>query len=208
MVSAQHANSFIIEETCSETTVENFIPHPTVGFGAGQVFLPTDPKVSNNVIQSTIPSSSEELTADLLGNEAHSSVKILFKTSDGSFVTVSDEVLQNLQKDDMQYQVIDEVEKLGDVQDLQLTKDMTNAAAGDIPLFPETFDLFGNAQTDSANITNEPREVVDNAGALIDPENVGIPSLDTEGLNESYPVEKHKRSMPSLDFSPDMFFAD
>ncbi|CAH2018581.1 unnamed protein product [Acanthoscelides obtectus] len=170
IVSAPHANTFIIDETCSETTVENFISHPTVGFGAGQVFLPTDPNVSNNVIQSTIPSSSEELTADkikdLLGNEANSSVKILFKTSDESFVTVTDEALQNLQKDGLQYQVIGEDEKLGDVQELQLTKDMTNAAAEDIPLFPETFDLFGNAQTDSANIIIEPCKVVDNADML------------------------------------------
>ncbi|CAH2018582.1 unnamed protein product [Acanthoscelides obtectus] len=35
IVSAPHANTFIIDETCSETTVENFISHPTVGFGAG-----------------------------------------------------------------------------------------------------------------------------------------------------------------------------
>ncbi|CAH2016620.1 unnamed protein product [Acanthoscelides obtectus] len=88
-----------------------------------------------------------------------------------------------------QYQVMDEDGKLGEVHELQLTKDMTNAAAGNIPLLLETLDLFGNAQTDSADITNEPCKAEDNAGALIDPNNVGIPSLDTEELNEIYSIE-------------------
>ncbi|CAH2020535.1 unnamed protein product [Acanthoscelides obtectus] len=84
---------------------------------------------------------------------------------------------------------MDEDGKLGEVHELQLTKDMTNAAAGNIPLLLETLDLFGNAQTDSADITNEPCKAEDNAGALIDPNNVGIPSLDTEELNEIYSIE-------------------
>ncbi|CAH1961379.1 unnamed protein product [Acanthoscelides obtectus] len=188
IASASQANTSIMEKACTESSVKKF-PHPTAGFGAGQAFLPTDPIGSNNVIDLTMPSSSEERTPYLFGNEANSIVEIMFKTSDGSLVPVTDELLQNLQKDGLQYQVMDEDGKLGEVHELQLTKDMTNAAAGNIPLLLETLDLFGNAQTDSADITNEPCKAEDNAGALIDQNNVAIPSLDTEELNESYSIE-------------------
>nr|CAI5843441.1 unnamed protein product [Callosobruchus analis] len=203
IASAPQANTFIIEETCTETTVENFIPHPGVGFGDGQVFLPTAPKVSDNVIQLTIPNNPEELTADkikdILGNEANSNVEIMFKTSDGSFVSVTDEVLQNLQKDGLQYQVIDEDGRLGEVQELQLTKDNINGAEKCRPLIPEAFDLFGATQTDSTEITIEPCKVVEQDTALINPKNVEILSLDSEDLkspfklppigNDSYSIE-------------------
>ncbi|VEN58011.1 unnamed protein product [Callosobruchus maculatus] len=192
IASAPQANTFIIEETCTETTVENFIPHPSVGFGDGQVFLPTDPKIQNNVIQLTIPNSSEELTADkikdILGNEANSNVEIMFKTSDGSFVTVTDEVLQNLQKDGLQYQVIDEDGRLGEVQELQLTKDKIDGAPKSGPLIPETFDLFGAAQTDSEDITIEPCKVMDQDSSLINPKNVEILSLDAEDLKSPFNI--------------------
>ncbi|CAH2015638.1 unnamed protein product [Acanthoscelides obtectus] len=206
IASAPQANTFIIEETCTETTVENFIPHSTVGFGAGQVFLPTDPKVTDNVIQLSIPNSSEELTADkikdLLGNEANSNVEIMFKTSDGNFVTVTDEVLQNLQKDGLQYQVIDEEGKLGEVQELHLTKDKINTAEENTPLIPETFDLFGNAETDSADFTIEPCKLVDNAGALIDPKNVGILSLESKELKSPFKISSIVNESDSIENLP------
>nr|CAI5843435.1 unnamed protein product [Callosobruchus analis] len=223
IASAPQANTFIIEETCTETTVENFIPHPGVGFGDGQVFLPTAPKVSDNVIQLTIPNNPEELTADkikdILGNEANSNVEIMFKTSDGSFVSVTDEVLQNLQKDGLQYQVIDEDGRLGEVQELQLTKDNINGAEKCRPLIPEAFDLFGATQTDSTEITIEPCKVVEQDTALINPKNVEILSLDSEDLKSPFKLMDEKGNLAStvstspkadssLKFSPDMFFAD
>nr|CAI5843437.1 unnamed protein product [Callosobruchus analis] len=212
IASAPQANTFIIEETCTETTVENFIPHPGVGFGDGQVFLPTAPKVSDNVIQLTIPNNPEELTADkikdILGNEANSNVEIMFKTSDGSFVSVTDEVLQNLQKDGLQYQVIDEDGRLGEVQELQLTKDNINGAEKCRPLIPEAFDLFGATQTDSTEITIEPCKVVEQDTALINPKNVEILSLDSEDLKSPFKLPPIGNDNSSLKFSPDMFFAD
>ncbi|CAH2016619.1 unnamed protein product [Acanthoscelides obtectus] len=105
IASASQANTSIMEKACTESSVKKF-PHPTAGFGAGQAFLPTDPIGSNNVIDLTMPSSSEERTPYLFGNEANSIVEIMFKTSDGSLVPVTDELLQNLQKDGLQLYVL------------------------------------------------------------------------------------------------------
>ncbi|XP_023019054.2 uncharacterized protein isoform X2 [Leptinotarsa decemlineata] len=114
IASAPQANTFVIEETCMETTVENFIPHHT-NFSFVDVDLNavlngseySDPGKSN-IIQLTLQNGFQGLTADkiknILGNEANSNVEIMFKTNDGNFVTVTDEVLQNLQKDGLQYQ--------------------------------------------------------------------------------------------------------
>nr|CAH7747292.1 unnamed protein product [Callosobruchus chinensis] len=193
IASAPQASTFIIEETCTETTVENFIPHSSAGFGDG------------NVVQLAFPNNSEELTADkikdILGNEANSNVEIMFKTSDGNFVTVTDEVLQDLQKDGLQYQVIDEDGRLGELQELQLTKDKIDSTEKSRPLIPETFDLFGSAQTDYEDITIEPGTVGDQNSAFIDSKNLEILSLDSEDLkrpfkitpmgNDSYSIENN-----------------
>ncbi|CAH1155154.1 unnamed protein product [Phaedon cochleariae] len=132
IASAPQANTFIIEETCTETTVENFIPH-----AENQNFVEMDfnnlsnPVVNlssegakSNVIQLTLQNGLQGLTADkiktILGNDTNANVEIMFKTSDGNFVTVTDEVLQNLQKDGLQYQVIDEDGRMGEIQELKL----------------------------------------------------------------------------------------
>nr|CAH7747291.1 unnamed protein product [Callosobruchus chinensis] len=211
IASAPQASTFIIEETCTETTVENFIPHSSAGFGDG------------NVVQLAFPNNSEELTADkikdILGNEANSNVEIMFKTSDGNFVTVTDEVLQDLQKDGLQYQVIDEDGRLGELQELQLTKDKIDSTEKSRPLIPETFDLFGSAQTDYEDITIEPGTVGDQNSAFIDSKNLEILSLDSEDLKRPFKMMDEKGNIASsvdtrpkaestLKFSPDMFFAD
>ncbi|KAJ8968653.1 hypothetical protein NQ314_002194 [Rhamnusium bicolor] len=132
------ANTFIIEETCTETTVENFIPHTgqpnyvDVDYNniENQVFISQnhfsqDSSKSANMIQLALQNNGQGLTADkikhILGNEVPSNVEIMFKTSDGSFVTVTDEVLQNLStKDGLQYQVVDENGHVGEIQELQV----------------------------------------------------------------------------------------
>ncbi|KAJ8983192.1 hypothetical protein NQ317_016411 [Molorchus minor] len=138
IASAPQSNTFIIEETCTETTVENFIPHADqpryvemdYNHIENQVFIPSNhynPELtkSANMIQLALQNNGQALTADkiknILGNEVPSNVEIMFKTSDGSFVTVTDEVLQNLStKDGLQYQVVDENGHVGEVQELQV----------------------------------------------------------------------------------------
>nr|CAH7747293.1 unnamed protein product [Callosobruchus chinensis] len=115
----------------------------------------------------------------------------MFKTSDGNFVTVTDEVLQDLQKDGLQYQVIDEDGRLGELQELQLTKDKIDSTEKSRPLIPETFDLFGSAQTDYEDITIEPGTVGDQNSAFIDSKNLEILSLDSEDGNDSYSIENN-----------------
>ncbi|KAJ8940866.1 hypothetical protein NQ318_010178 [Aromia moschata] len=138
IASAPQANTFIIEETCTETTVENFIPHNDqpryveMDYNNidNQVFISPnhynqDATKSANMIQLALQNNGQALTADkikhILGNEVPANVEIMFKTSDGSFVTVTDEVLQNLStKDGLQYQVVDENGHVGEVQELQV----------------------------------------------------------------------------------------
>ncbi|KAJ8917206.1 hypothetical protein NQ315_012698 [Exocentrus adspersus] len=139
IASAPQANTFIIEETCTETTVENFIPHTEQsGFVEvdynnidSQVFVSNNnfnqqqPSKSSSLLQLALQNNGQALTADkikhILGNEVPSNVEIMFKTSDGSFVTVTDEVLQNLStKEGLQYQVVDENGQIGEVQELQV----------------------------------------------------------------------------------------
>ncbi|XP_018561601.1 uncharacterized protein LOC108903788 [Anoplophora glabripennis] len=138
IASAPQANTFIIEETCTETTVENFIPHPEqsgyveVDYNNidNQVFVSPnnfnqETSKSANMIQLALQNNGQALTADkikhILGNEVPANVEIMFKTSDGSFVTVTDEVLQNLStKEGLQYQVVDENGQVGEIQELQV----------------------------------------------------------------------------------------
>lgn len=137
IASAPQSNTFIIEETCTETTVENFIPHEQPNFVevdidniSNQMFINPqqfnnhDPANKSNIIQLTLPSNGQPLTADkiknILGNNENPNVEIMFKTSDGNYITVTDDVLQNLQKDGLQYQVIDEDGRVGEIQELQI----------------------------------------------------------------------------------------
>lgn len=138
IASAPQANTFIIEETCTETTVENFIPHSEqpsyveVDYNNidNQVFISSnnfsqESNKSANMIQLALQNNGQALTADkikhILGNEVPANVEIMFKTSDGSFVTVTDEVLQNLStKEGLQYQVVDENGQVGEIQELQV----------------------------------------------------------------------------------------
>lgn len=56
----------------------------------------------------------------ILGNDPFWNTEIMFKTNEESYVTLIDEVLQNLQKDGLQYQVIDEESRMGELQELHL----------------------------------------------------------------------------------------
>ncbi|CAG9860194.1 unnamed protein product [Phyllotreta striolata] len=130
-----HASTFVIEDTCTETTVENFIPNPgdtgIVKLDMNGQLVPVDNQHFSsemgkpNVIQLTLPNGEQNWTADkikqILGNQANPNVEIIFRNNDGNFVTVTDDVLQNLQKDGLQYQVIDEEGRLGEVQELQFS---------------------------------------------------------------------------------------
>lgn len=141
-------NSFVIEESCTETTVENFIPHtddryvenirdfqnlPVVNYynvgGPGyqnrasmEKSFAGNPLLHFNIRADANPQG--ELTTDkvknVLGNDISNNVEIMFKTSEGDFVSVTDEILQNITKSALQYQVIDENGMAGEMQELRV----------------------------------------------------------------------------------------
>lgn len=216
IASAPQSNSFIIEESCTETTVENFIPHVDrqnfveIDYENldNQVFL--NPQSfnqdvgKNNVIQLTLPSNGQSLTTDkiknILSNDANSNIEIMFKTNEGNYVTLTDDVLQNLQKDGLQYQVIDEEGRMGELQELQLigkenVVDLSNITEGVISkeqnclINPNNF--FNNPQQ---ILGNEPLDMtIDNPKVLggstindLDPKDIEIISFNTVDIKPTF----------------------
>uniref|UniRef100_A0AAR5QHL5 BTB domain-containing protein n=1 Tax=Dendroctonus ponderosae TaxID=77166 RepID=A0AAR5QHL5_DENPD len=120
IAAAPQVSSFIIEDSCAETTVENFIPHPEpVPFVQifdydddisekmkNGMFLPVPvaqpanssaPFNTNNQRNQT---EKRSLTADklkyILGSHLPTNVEVMYKDAEGNFVPVNEEVLQNL----------------------------------------------------------------------------------------------------------------
>ncbi|XP_044744984.1 uncharacterized protein LOC123306870 [Coccinella septempunctata] len=140
IATTSQVNSFIIEESCTETTVENFIPHAddscievSKAVQPVQLIDYTDTgaafncnntvNTKQNLLQFGTVSNSQEIMSDKLknifGGESQSDIEIIFKTNDGNFVTVNDEVLQNISKGGLQYQIVDEDGHVGEIQDLK-----------------------------------------------------------------------------------------
>lgn len=201
IASAPEANSFIIEETCTETTVENFIPHADrqnfveIDYENlnNQVFLNPQPFTEDagksNIIQLTLPNNGQALTTDkiknILGNDTNSNIEIMFKTSDGNYVALTDDVLQNLQKDGLQYQVMDEEGRVGELQELQVmnkenaTKASENAISKEPCLInPNSF--FNNSQI---IFGNEPLDMtIDNPKVLVGNPAHNLSQKELDGL--------------------------
>lgn len=147
-------NSFVIEDSCTETTVENFIPHhadgrfvenvrdfqglPVVNYysvnGTGyanreqaenvEKSLTDNPLLQFNIrndgnTHTDIAAPADKVKGVLDGDITHN-VEIMFKTSEGDFVSVTDELLQNISKSALQYQVIDENGFAGEMQELRV----------------------------------------------------------------------------------------
>lgn len=151
LATAPQVNSFVIEESCTETTVENFIPHTDETFidnlndiqgvqvvnyadlsnpvySSGPHIVNLDKQfAANPLIQYNIHNTNQlepDVTTDkiknILGNGLPSNVEIMFKTSDGNYISVPDEVLQNITKGNFQYQVIDENGQESEIQELRV----------------------------------------------------------------------------------------
>lgn len=152
IATTSQVNSFIIEESCTETTVENFIPHAddscmevSKSVQPVQLIDYSDPSASyscdnavvnpkQNLIQFGSISNSQEMMSDKLknifGTNSQSDIEIIFKTNDGNFVTVNDEVLQNISKGGLQYQIVDEDGHVGEIQDLKPSTEKIDSQEG------------------------------------------------------------------------------
>lgn len=188
LATTSQVSSFVIEESCTETTVENFIPHTEEPFidnlnqisGVPLQVVNYDPSVlttssqiinaSNPIGPYVIPTNMqkvEETTAEkikhILGKDIPSNVEIMFKTSDGNFVSVTDEVLQNITRGSLQYQVIDENGQAGELQELQVDKPAVIQSESNQP-FEDTVDSFVNTEHSVITSTEE-------SGTMEDSEN-------------------------------------
>lgn len=89
------------------------------------------------------PETAAEKIKHMFGQELPSNVEIMFKTSDGNFVNVTDEMLQAITKEALQFQVIDENGQASEIQFLK--HDEKSKAIPVLPtiLQPETQNLHG-----------------------------------------------------------------
>ncbi|XP_063909194.1 uncharacterized protein LOC135126906 isoform X2 [Zophobas morio] len=189
-VFAENEYQNVAEESFNETTVENFIPNVEENYVENihevQFVNGNSPQVATNGKSlSVIPvSSTQGLTTDkikhILGNDK---VEIMFQTSDGNFVNLSDEVLLNLSKGGIQYQVVDENGHIGEVQEL---KTLDNASipnkAANMESFHDDSSLKREENFD-LQIVKNPEEIDKLAKAI--PEEYIDPSFSSAACNKN-----------------------
>ncbi|KAJ3627365.1 hypothetical protein MTP99_014748 [Tenebrio molitor] len=190
MASTPQVHSFIVEESFNETTVENFIPNVDENYVDNihdvQFVNGNPPQVAaNGKSLNVIPvSNTQGLTADkikhILGNDE---VEIMFQTSDGNFVNVSDEVLLNLSKGGLQYQVVDENGHIGEIQELKtLDNEAIANKAANVESFPDDPSLKREESFDLKIIKN-PDEIDKIAKAM--PEEYIDPNFSSAACNKT-----------------------
>lgn len=135
LAGASHVNSFVVEESCTETTVENFIPHAEENYmqNFGTENVPARisyPNLSNAVLTTepiplvhpiTQNNHHLQIVTDKIRSalgHVSGNVEFMYKTNSGNFVTVTDDILQNISDGVLQYQLIDENGQVGEVQQL------------------------------------------------------------------------------------------
>lgn len=69
--------------------------------------------------QTEVTSSTDDKSVESAGEVTHN-VEIMFKTSEGNFVSVTDELLQNISKSALHYQLVDENGYAGEMQELRV----------------------------------------------------------------------------------------
>lgn len=170
---APEAHSFIIEEGCNEATLENFITNPNYS------------DQPQNVVK------TENLTAEkikqILMDDMQDNVELMFKTNDGNFVSVTEEVLQNISKGGLQYQVVDENGEVGEVRELELfDKEKINEKHSDIEM--ETAQAVAKLNTSELFFMSNKSD-------------------DFIAINETI-IDASGGNSKEKNFSPDIFFAD
>ncbi|KAK9875536.1 hypothetical protein WA026_007925 [Henosepilachna vigintioctopunctata] len=111
-------------------------------------------------IQNTPGYTSDKLK-NIFEGESPSNIEIIFKTSDGNFVTVNDEVLQNISKGGLQYQIVDENGHVSEIQDFKpLERSQTQQNLDMLKEFMKSTKISGNdvAQTvcENVSVSSEP----------------------------------------------------
>lgn len=163
--SGPHISSFVVDESCTETTVENFIPHTEEGYiqtynqvpmqvsfanMAPPIVIPEPDSIMHTSVESnspcfqTISDKIRSVLGDVQGN-----VELMYKTNSGNFVAVTDDVLQNIADGTLQYQIVDEDGHVGEVQELRVPDEQ--AHAGDAIRNNDDAEVGNSAGCESAN---------------------------------------------------------
>ncbi|XP_057658277.1 uncharacterized protein LOC130895133 [Diorhabda carinulata] len=226
--------TFIIEDSCTETTVENFIPTADTQEYIelnmnGQIVLPenrnfaVEPATKSNVIQLMLQNGEQNWTSDkiktIIENQDNSNVEVMFRTNDGTFVTVTDEMLQNFQKDGLQYQVIDEDGKIGEMQELRLLNKDQSERTDKIEIDSLcNMDVLSSSKGILFQRNNDLECLQTVHAALMKPE-IGIPSEikpkipqkpfdGTSFIQQPTKTKNEPEKLSHTKFSPDIFFAE
>lgn len=223
LATTDQMSSFVIEESCTETTVENFIPHGEEPFmdnlnqldnvplqvvnyadlnqsvlnNSTQLINANKPVLVDSILQYDVMNNSQkaqesaaEKLKQILGGDIPSNVEIMFKTSDGNFVSLTDEVLQNITRESLQYQVIDEHGRAGEVQ--QLTINIKDPSEN--PLNPPQMeeDPIAKYVNPIENITIQEEPIVDTKFDLM-PKDLKMDEMSTDQSILEAIIENEKR---------------
>lgn len=143
IASTPQVGSFVIEESCTETTVENFIPHTDEAYSEhldhdnnvpelqvmnfqdlnSSTFVNTQ-MVDMEKTQAVGSIMQFDMSTDklqhMLGTEVPTNLEIMFRTSEGQLVNITEEQFHNLSDGTLQYQFVDEDGQLSEVRQLQV----------------------------------------------------------------------------------------
>ncbi|KAF2895244.1 hypothetical protein ILUMI_10930 [Ignelater luminosus] len=200
-------SSFVIEESCTETTVENFIPHTDETFidnlnhiegvplqvvnydelnnsilTASQMINIEKPDCTNNPVQFGVRGNpSKEKLKRFLGTNLPGNIEIMYRTNDGDFVNVTADVFQNLTGDTLQYQIVDEHGQIRELQEFQPVEQTATSTS------------FETTQTVSLGNSLTQQCIPGTTEALINTENEKyIPCTNLDMLNSTHLIENNE----------------
>lgn len=211
-------SSFVIEESCTETTVENFIPHTDETFidnlnhiegvplqvvnydelnnsilTASQMINIEKPECANNAVQFGVRGNpSKEKLKRILGTNLPGNIEIMYRTNDGNFVNVTADVFQNLTGDTLQYQIVDEHGQIRELRELQPVEQTAPSAS------------FEATQTVSLENSLAQQCIHGTTEALINTENEKyIPCTNLDMLNSTHLIENNETDDALLSDKPE-----
>lgn len=143
-IATSQFGSFVVEETCTETTVENFIPHNedifidndlhTVPIQLNYDFnnQSSNQIVAANLLPYIVPSSDENVHVNIqnskddttsrinqnVNENIQNNLKILLKTDTGNFINVKNIAVQKV-PEGLQYQIINESSQTNKMQEIK-----------------------------------------------------------------------------------------
>ncbi|KAF5281337.1 hypothetical protein FQA39_LY17821 [Lamprigera yunnana] len=159
IASTPQVGSFVIEESCTETTVENFIPHTEETYienlnqmdNVSQIQMVNFDDLNNSFVDSQIvnlnkndsvnnvlqfdiqQNSTKHKLKQILGDDMDTNFEIMYHAGEGNMLSITRNMLHNFPSTTFQYQIVDEN---GHVRELQI-EDQTLSNFEEAPHVPE-----------------------------------------------------------------------